>query len=216
MIQAAFTPDQVVIAFDLHGVVSNIDYKKVCQIGIQNPVSVGKLFLFFFNPWFLCDVYRLWRGHAVAAAYLELLHQKYPFLVSTIPFFIAVGNAQIPNAGLIEVIQSLKRAGYKVHLFSNIGDMIMQDYELRYPEVISLFHKICITHQKDGYVGKPYKESFLNYQRICNPEHKQVIFIDNSIRNSTAAISFGMIGIYYQSVRQVRDELSQLLSVPLS
>lgn len=214
MIKAAFTPDQVIIAFDLHGVVSNIDYKKVCQIGIQNPISIGKLFLFCFNPWFLRDIYQLWKSRAVAAAYLELLHQKYPFLVSTIPFFIEVGNAQIPDAALIEVIQNLKRIGYEVHLFSNIGDIIMQDYERRYPDVINLFHKTCITHKNEGYVGKPYKPAFLKYQRTCNLENKQVIFIDNSTCNSRAAISFGMIGISYLSVSQLKNDLLGLLQYP--
>lgn len=206
-----YQPEHTIITFDLHGVVSTLDYKAVAQLFVYNPLSVLKLCCYSFNPFFLKDVYRLWRTHAVAARYLELVKKKYPLLVSTIPFLIRVGNAQIRNRQLIDLIIKLKARGHPIHLFSNIGDIIMDDFKVSYPDVIALFDRMHITHQQDKYVGKPYAQAFITYQQRCNPEGKQVIFIDNSKRNIDACVRHTMIGVHFTSTQRVVAKLSDML-----
>lgn len=193
------SPISTIIAFDLHGVVSHVNYLQVLKIAARNPSCIARLTLYSFNPWFLRDVYRLWRTHAVAAAYLHTVEQKYPFLLPCIPFLIAVGNAQKPNNTVIDLIKDLKHRGFMVHLFSNIGDTIMSDFAIRHPDVITLFDAIAITTKQNGYIGKPYDAAFINYLAAHNPDKKTVVFIDNTQRNLDAAQRYGMITIRYTS-----------------
>lgn len=204
-------PAQTIITFDLHGVVSILDYKVVAGLVIRNPICILKLCWYTFNPFFLRDVYRLWRMHAVAASYLELVRKKYPFLSSTIPFLLCVGNAQVRNQQLIDLIIRMKSCGYTVHLFSNIGDFIMDDFQKLYPDVVALFDQVHITHKEDNYVGKPYDQAFVSYQQRCNPEGKRVIFVDNSKRNIDACARYAMTGIHFKNTSQVASQLSSLL-----
>lgn len=206
-----YGPKTTIIAFDLHGVVVTCNYREMVLHALRNPLSVGKLALYSCNPFFLRDIYRLWRSHAVAAAYLQLLADRYPFLQSTIPFFIAVGNAQKPNIPLIRYIKTLKEHGYSVQLFSNIGDIIFDDFRKKHPDIIDLFDTRCITHKTKGYVGKPYDSAFAAYQVNCNPEKKRIIFIDNTKRNITAARRHHMIGVYYTTPDRLIKQLSDLL-----
>ncbi len=206
------TRSTTIITFDLHGVVSSVDYVRVAQLVIKNPACILKLMLYCFNPWFMCDVYHLWRAHAVAASYLALVKNRYHFLVSCIPVLINVGNAQKRNKPLIAFIKQLKMYGYPVHLFSNIGDIIMDDYIKKYPDVIQLFDILHVTCQKNNYLGKPYDAAFVCYQSECNPMHKQVIFIDNTLRNVEAANRHGMRGIYYTTPSQLVKTVSRLIS----
>lgn len=208
-----FSPTQTIITFDLHGVVSILDYKAVVLLGIRNPVSLLKLCFYSCNPFFLKDVYRLWRSHAVAASYLVLVKTKYRSLSSVIPFLIAVGNAQVPNKQLIDLIIQIKAHGYSVHLFSNIGDFIMDDFKTLYPGIVALFDETCITHKKDKYVGKPHDQAFITYQRLYNPERKRVIFIDNSKRNIDAAGRHAMIGLYFIDTKKLVKQLSSILTL---
>jgi FMN phosphatase YigB (HAD superfamily) len=208
-----YCPATTIISFDLHGVVCRSDYRAILKIGLGNPNSLLRLAMYAFNPLFLKDVWRLWRSHAVAAAYLQLVCTKHRFLASTVPFLIKVGNAQKPNHLLISFIKQLKNHGYAVHLFSNIGDIILDDFAVQYPQIIALFDTICATSKTTDYIGKPYDDAFAAYQTNCNPSNKQVIFIDNTKRNIAAAHRHNMTGILYGSTTEVIKQLSAMLAL---
>lgn len=156
-------------------------------------------------------MYQLWRSHKVAAAYLQMVETDYPFLKPTIDFLIQVGNAQQANQPLVAFIKQLQARGYQVHLFSNIGDLILDDLVAKQPDLINLFDAICYTHAHTDYVGKPYDAAFHAYHAQCNPMGKQVIFVDNTKRNITAAQRHGMIGILYRSANDAIEQISTLL-----
>lgn len=207
------TPETTIVAFDLHGVVSTCNYREILKLALHNPSCILRLALYTFNPFFLKDVYRLWRSHAVAAAYLKLVHIKYPFLKPTISFLIQAGNAQKPNVQLIDFIKTLKNHGYSIHLFSNIGDIILDDFTVQHPDMVHLFDAVCSTQKSNGYVGKPYDAAFINYHVQCNPSGKQVIFIDNTKRNIVAANRHNMIGVFYTSTQDVIQQITRLLEL---
>ncbi len=209
----SYTTKTTIIAFDLHGVVSSSDYWQILKLGLRYPGSILRLGLYSFNPFFLRKVYRLWRSHKVAAAYLQMVETDYPFLKPTIDFLIQVGNAQQANKPLIAFIKQLQARGYQVHLFSNIGDLILDDLVAKQPALINLFDAICYTHARTGYVGKPYDAAFHAYHAQCNPMGKQVIFVDNTKRNIAAAERHGMIGVLYTDADNVITTLTNLLTI---
>lgn len=207
------TPEITVIAFDLHGVVSKTDYWQIVTLGMRNPGNIARLALYTFNPFFLKKVYRLWRSHAVAAAYLQMVDQNYPFLKPAVPFLIQVGNAQKPNLPLINFIKKLKQHGYSVHMFSNIGDIILDDFIIKHPDMVHLFDAVCSTKKGHGYTGKPYDAAFINYHSQYNPSDKQVIFIDNTKRNIAAAKRHNMIGILFVNTQNIIQQITKLLEL---
>lgn len=207
------TPETTVVAFDLHGVVSKSDYWQIVKLSLRNPVSIVRLGLYTFNPFFLKEVYRLWRSHAVAAAYLNMVNTKYLFLKPTISFLIQVGNAQKPNQPLVDFIKKLKQYGYCVHMFSNIGDIILDDFTVKHPDMVHLFDAVCCTNKSNGYSGKPYDIAYSNYHAQCNPSAKQVIFIDNTKRNIAAANRHNMIGVLFTNTQDVILQITSLLEL---
>lgn len=207
------TPETTIIAFDLHGVVIKSDYWQILKLALLNPSCIFKLALYSFNPFFLKDVYRLWRSHAVAAAYLKLVDIKYPFLKSTISFLIQVGNAQKPNQPLVDFIKKLKQHGYSVHLFSNIGDIILDDFVIKHPDIVRLFDALWGTHKINDYIGKPHDTAFINYHAHYNPSGKRVIFVDNTKRNIDAANRHNMIGVFYTNTHDVIQKITDLLEL---
>lgn len=206
------TPETTVVAFDLHGVVSTSDYWQIVKLGIRNLGNIARLGLYTFNPFFLKDAYRLWRSNAVAAAYLHMVDIKYPFLKPTINFLIQVGNAQKPNQPLIDFIKKLKDHGYHVHMFSNIGDIILDDFTVKHPDIVDLFDAIWSTNKSNNYIGKPYDAAFINYH-AQNKNGKQVIFVDNTKRNIAAANRHNIIGILFINTQDVIQQITRLLEL---
>lgn len=194
----SITPQNTTFSFDLHRVVLKYDYPQIIHIIFKNLWVIPGLF-YFLNPRIWIDMLKLLKNHAVVEKYIMFLSNKYPYLKKFVPVAIEISNAQKPNRKTIEIIRQLKKGGYTIHLFSNIGLETFNDLTPQFPDVFSLFDDIKVTSPDSDYLAKPHPDAFASYLKELNGDKKQVIFIDDKTRNIKVAQSCGIIGLLFIS-----------------
>ncbi len=116
-------------------------------------------------------------------------------------------NQQKPNRQLITLLTQLKKRGYKLYLFSNIGSVIFKNLHQKFPELFKLFERFTLPSQSDGYIRKPSTKAFSRYVKTNNLAGKNIILIDDNLKNVNAAKKQGMQAILFHSTKQLQQEL---------
>lgn len=205
----SFSPDTTIIIFDIHGVLCKISFCTMVSIFWHSPCKYT-LFKYSLNPILIFNILKLWRKNAIANEYFTYIVRNYPYLAACIPLIIDMANAQVPNKDVAEIVRSLKKQGYALHILSNIDSTILAG--LRATEcgtIFSLFDVIHGTQATDEY-GKPHKDFFERYIKECNPGSKAMIFIDNRKNNIAMAQKVGMTAIQFNNARQLKTELENV------
>lgn len=127
-----------------------------------------------------------------------------------------IGNSFVPIDGTIHIMKELKKEGYELDLASNINVLFLNELQKndKYSDIqrtLALFTNKKAVDQLAIYsntsICKPNILYFTAYQKEYNTDEKQVIFIDDRLKNIKAAETTGMIGIHFQNPTQLRDEL---------
>ena len=203
------TPKNTIIAFDLHDVLVRYDYSQIIKHFWYEKHKL-KLFVAFLNPFLLYDTVKLFFKNAVAQQYIIGLAQKHPILKQYETLGIKIANSQKPVPQMIKLLKELKDSGYTLHMFSNIGSEIFKDLDKKLPHIFKDFKSFTLPSEQNGYIRKPSKSSFENYLSQNDIDGKQVIFIDDTIKNITNAYKYGIIGILYTCPCQLREQLKNL------
>jgi len=203
------TPQNTIIAFDLHDVIVKYDYRAIVKTFFKHDKKL-KFFIALLNPFFWKDVIKLKLQKAVPEQFIIQLGKKYKRLTPYIPLGIKIANCQNPDPRMIELLKQLKNQGYTLHLFSNIGATILQDLKQKFPDIIAYFDNVTIPSQENGYTRKPYQHAFEHYLAKHVKKDEQVIFIDDKKRNIKMAEKVGIIGIRFCSPRQLKSEFRKL------
>jgi len=203
------TPQNTILTFDLHDVIVNYDYGKIIKTFFKSNRKLKLLFAML-NPFVWKDIITLkWHG-AVAEEYIVGLGEKYPSLKPYVPLGIRLANCQRPNPAMINFIKELKNKGYTIHLFSNIGAEIFEHFKTKFPAIIAQFDAISIPSKQNGYLKKPYHDAFINFLETYKNDNRQIIFIDDKMRNIQKAASYGIIGIHFKNPGQLKKYLADL------
>jgi len=205
----AITPESTIIAFDIHGVLFNPDWKKIGGLVWRNK-KAWSLFIYLFNPRFVYDFFILLKHGAVPEAFIMHFAHQYPYFAQFKNLALAIANTQKPIASMINLLIALKSRGYTLHIFSNIGTVLYADLALTFPAIFCLFDAACVPSATTNYHGKRHKKTFLAYLEQFNPTHKQIIFIDNNARNIRTASRVGIVGIYYKNPTQLKRVFEEL------
>jgi len=198
------TPQNTIITFDLHDVLVKYDYKAIFN-NLWQCDKKFNLFIALLNPFFLYDVVKLLLQHAVAEQYIVGLGNKYKRLTPFIPLGIKIANCQKPVPQMLNLLKELKQTGYTLHLFSNIGAKILDDFKKQLPDLFQYLEKVTVPSEKNGYLRKPYQKAFENFTKQHNKHNKQIIFIDDKIKNIKTADKNKIIGILFQNPKQLRE-----------
>lgn len=199
-------PKKTIIAVDLHGVLFKHNYKNMFKLFFKSK-NKRKLIFALINPRLWIDVIKLMRKKAVAEEFFVGLAQKYHRLQPFLPLGITIANQQTVTPGMVEALVHLKKKGYELHLFSNIGSIVFEDLHKKYPNILALFDALKMPSQDNGYLRKPSKKAFEEYLKEHNPYGKKVIFIDDKKKNVEAATQHGIISILFHSMPQLKQEL---------
>ncbi len=113
----------------------------------------------------------------------------------------------IEDHGVSEAIRFQKER-WKLGLLSNTNPLHF-DYVLSKFPILRVFDRWILSHE----VGfkKPAIEIFREAMEWAGTEPEKILFIDDLKKNVEVAISLGMQGIHFLSVRQLREELSRKL-----
>lgn len=204
------TPENTIIAFDLHDVIVNYDYIKIIKTFFKSKGKL-KLIIIMLNPYIWWSTLQLAYNNGIAEQFIIGLGQKHKSLTPYIPLGIAIANCQKTNPHMLQMLKELKKRGYTLHLFSNIGTKIFQDLKQQKPSLVQYFDKVILPSQENGYRRKPHHNAFINYlEQNKDNKNTQILFIDDKTKNIKKAHSYGIIGILFQSEPQLRELFTKL------
>ncbi len=203
------SPKTTVVAFDLHDVMFRPDYVERINILIKSPQKFT-LCKHMVNPFFLYEFVRLSIQQIAAEQVIDKLIPQYPEIKLFMPTVIDAINAQIPIEGTIEIIQKLKNRGFKIYLLSNIGDQVLKNMMTKFPDIFSNFHDLFFCSPEYDYIRKPNPRFYQFFFEKFNLKAEQVIFVDDLVKNISAADRLGMYGILFHCPEQLDHELQAL------
>ena len=207
----ALNPATNIFVFDLHHVIVKPDYSKIIKKSQEIP-QPWKLFLISLNPYFIYDVIQLIRKSRVPEEYIMVLSEKYASLRPYVGIGMELLNTQKLIPSTYDIIQKLKKAGFKLYIFSNIGQKTYKELLKKLPELSTLFDDVQVASAEQQWLHKPHIESYNMMLQKFNAHGHQVIFIDNKLSNLTQAETFGIKVLLYQSEKQLRNAFAALLS----
>lgn len=202
-------PRTTVFAFDLHGVIFTRDYSQMFKILWKTPHKF-KLLWALCSPSLWLDTIKLMYNKGVAEQFIIGLADKHTRLQPFVPLGITIANTQKPVIPVLRLLWKLKAKGYQLHVFSNIGSIVLADLQPRHPEVFALISSITVPSQENGYTRKPSEQSFQNFFANSKASAENIIFIDDSRSNTRAAQQYGIRGIYFKSPEQLSRDLLAL------
>lgn len=200
---STYTPQNSVIAFDLHDVVADFSPKKAyasfCKLKNKGQF-IGNIldYLFTSTEKRKCVESYVLDNNANTSNILEVL------------------NPHVPNSAVIEIIQELKALGYQIYLCSNLGEQSYEYMRNLYPEVFSLFNGYYISSAASGYIKKNNPQFFVETAQLIDQQSgftpEKIIFIDNNRANLKLATSTEprFIGLFFKNSRQIRQKLKHL------
>ena len=156
---------------------------------------------------------KLWdesdQGLRTQDEFLQAFIQGAPELADTIrKLHTTVGNTVELLPYAMDWILDMKARGYHVYILSNYGENMLNQTE----------EKLAFLPLMDGVVFsyriKKLKPDPAIYEYLCDEyqlEPEESVFIDDTLVNVEAAKAFGIAGIHFQTIEQVREELRQLI-----
>jgi len=202
-------PSDTVIAIDLHGVLFRHDYKKMVATAFKSKQKLT-LIRALLSPSLWKDIIKLIRKGAVAEEFLVGLAETHQRLKPFVQLGITIANQQRPNESLIQLLKQLKKQGYELYLFSNIGSIIFDDLRKKFPTIFNMFKSFTVPEKSTGYIRKPNSNAFRKYLETNNLTKKKIILIDDKNRNVQAAQQQGIHAILFRSVDQLEQELKTI------
>ena len=197
-----------IFVFDLHGVLFKPDYQEIAHILRCTPKKYN-LFMSVLSPQFWSSFLPLAKKGAVPEELIMKIGNRVPRLHSYIETGIQLSNAQKPQEKTIDIVQKLKKRGFKQYIFSNIGERIFADLYQKYPKIIDLFDGVVYTHAADDYLKKPHPKAFEKYAKTCGHALNDIIFIDNKRKNIRAAVKLGIKSILFKNSEQLYQDLKK-------
>ena len=211
-----FNPAQInqktAFVFDLHGVVFRFNPLQAVHAAL---VTKHKLALLraVLNPYLIWDVLKLLHTSAVVEEAIMAIGHKYPSLKELVPLALSMANQQVPIEPTIRLITQLRQSGFKIFVFSNIGERSAQILQEKYPEIFALFDGILVTSAQDNYLMKPSEQAFLKFLNKFNFAKEQIVFIDDKQTNIHVARKMGISAIQFINPHQCRQILQHLHAI---
>jgi len=201
-----YTPQNSVIAIDLHDVITQFSPKKA-YTGFKKLRNKGN---FIGN---VCKyLFTSKRKRKCIESYaLANISDKQQAL--------ALLNPHVPNQAMIKIIEALKALGYQIYLCSNIGEQSYEYMQNLYPDVFGLFDGCYVSSASTGYIKKNDPQFFLNAAKLID-EHAgiagitvaNIIYIDNERDNLKLAQATDprFVGLFFKNIRQISKKLHKL------
>ena len=144
-------------------------------------------------------------GKVSSLQFFESLKDSFHLSLSFETFVPIWNEIFIEDHGVSETIR-LQKNRWRLGLLSNTNTLHF-DYVLSKFPILGVFDRWILSHE----VGfkKPAIEIFQKAIEWAGTEPEKILFIDDQRKNVEVAISLGMQGIHFLSVRQLREELSR-------
>lgn len=189
----SYTPNNTIIAFDIHGVLLKLDTHKLIKTALVELIK-SPLLPFYVAFDIICGKNILQRTAVRRLA-----------------------NNQKPIAESWEIVKCLKNAGYQLLIFSNIETTTFQELCNKLPHYFDIFDETYTVSLDHEYLPKPHPEAYTSFKaKFMTNQLSNIIFIDDKQENVRAAEKEGFVGIIFSTPEQLQQQLVdlQVLSYP--
>jgi len=200
---------KTVLAFDLHGVIFNLCPIKVTKHLLKCPEKL-RLFSIIFYPRLFLKSWQELRKGAIAEELLYKLAKDFPQFEKLLPTGFNVINSQKPVWPMVDLLRELKSKGYELHVLSNIGQNSVQMMQDLFPDIFCYFDKIMASTADDNYIKKPDIKAYQKYLKIFGLDPKDVIFIDDRLKNIKAAQMADISSILFKNPKKLKIKLIEI------
>lgn len=104
-----------------------------------------------------------------------------------------LADSQTPIEEMVQLVQQLKKAGYKLYALSNWETESFKILQKQHPKIFNLFDGVLISGPEK--MGKPTLEFYARLIEKYNLDSKECIFIDDEPFNTQAAQKLGISSI---------------------
>jgi putative hydrolase of the HAD superfamily len=111
------------------------------------------------------------------------------------------------NAPVVDVLASVKAAGYKALLLSNTDPERFAFVRRRFPEIL-FFDRYVLSYELK--LLKPDPAIYLAAARLAGTQPQECVFIDDMEENVKGAVAAGLAGIHYRPETDLAAELQKL------
>jgi FMN phosphatase YigB (HAD superfamily) len=199
-----------IFVFDLHEVVVHRNYWKMAYMLAKLAYRIDIL-LHILRPSSLKTLKNLYQKSRVPEEYFVTIAKNYPPMQKVLPELLAIINQHTPNQEVITLIQELKKEGYTVHLFSNIGENTWHQFKNFYPAIALLFDQACYAQEIDNWVQKPQLTAFNKFLSIASCKSNDCVFIDNSFANIRTAQTCGFKTIHVKNTHHIKPNITEYI-----
>ena len=206
-------PNTTIFVFDLHDVIVKSNYRAIAHQLLKKTYRldiVSRLLLLSVRPRFIYKIYQLLKSSRVPEQCIIELSYLYPSLRPLVDIIILLENQQYPIKPTLEIIQELKKNGYTLYLFSNIGEKTFDHFKNNYSSIVKLFDGFVVAEQQDNWIQKPHPKAFKKLIATFDLNPQDCIFIDNSKKNILTARNQGFNTILYQSPEKLELDLQKI------
>lgn len=202
-----------IFVFDLHEVIVKNNYRAIAHQLLLKTYRLdlaGRLLLLSVRPKFIYTIYQLLKSSRVPEQCIIELSCLYPSLKPLVDIIILLENQQYLIKPTFEIIRQLKKNGYTLYLFSNIGEKTFDQFKKNYCSIIELFDGFVVAEQQDNWIQKPQPEAFKKFAATFNVNPRDCVFIDNNKKNISTARSQGFNALLYQSPKKLKLDLQAI------
>lgn len=194
-VQQISTPTFV---FDLHGVLFHLDKVRVIQEFLKAPRKLN-IFLACLNPYFLYTALRLWIKLEVLEQFILEMMERFPIIRPNQEAALKVANAQQTIPEMVDLLFAIRKAGYPIYVFSNIGEQSIIQLQEQYPHIFKCFDGVYSSGAQDNYRAKPHPLAFKSFIETFSIQPDTVIMIDDKSTNLQAAESHRFTTFLYKN-----------------
>jgi FMN phosphatase YigB (HAD superfamily) len=189
------------IIFDLSEVYLNglLGVEKYLEETLGIPISNADLFV----P----ELEQLFHGEITEEAYWQALIAKHSWSLSVADLKVAVRNNFREIKGTREIIESLKKNGYRLGLLSiHAKEWIVHcEKEFDYHRLFDSF-----MYSFEVAICKPEKKAFELMLQKLDVTPEECLFIDDSPKNTASAKDMGITVLDFTTPEQLKNDLIQL------
>lgn len=163
----------------------------------------------------VAHIWSLLRQHATGEAYKIALNSYNNKLGTMVTELV---NQQDPICGMQELLEDVKKQGYKQRVASNIGEGVYPLLAAKYSEFFSYFDDgTTVQYNQQDTIKKPDIRFFeFHKNKYLKEPIRYFIFIDDQQKNLVAAAQAGMLAILAHTsfVEQLRNDLRTIKALP--
>jgi HAD superfamily hydrolase (TIGR01509 family) len=146
-------------------------------------------------------------GAVTPRAFFERVTGLVGAAISYEAFFEMYNDIFSLNAPAVDVLASVKAAGYRTLLLSNTDPERFGFVRRRFPEVLFFDHYVLSYELK---LLKPDPAIYLAAARLAGTKPRECVFIDDMEENIAGAVAAGLAGIHYTPATDLATELRKL------